>query len=623
MTIDTLFSILKYLDFYGISFNFYTEGSRKLYTPLGGLLSLISIFLGIIIFIYINLEDFLHNNPISTTSVEREQYLNITFKKEKIWIPWRVRDFGGKTINHTNILYPIIYYYHGIRNKDSKKMEISNEFINYKLCNETSMVYYSNLYTIDININNLYCIDMEDLYIGGSWDADFLNLITFDLYTCKGGIDYDGKNNNCTNYDKLAEIAGRNDSFEFEIYYPIVQYQPVNKTIPIFIRYYNYFYHLSRYSNKIDRLYLQKHILKDDLGWFLKNEKKYSNWGCASLSGDSYATGDKRDLMNEGSTSRLYSFNIYLKPEVVYYNRYYKKIYLIFAEGLPLVNVIFVIFGLFAHIFKISSGNKKLTELLFENLKKIKNNKKNFISKKYIEFKKTFEENKNININNKNDNSDFINKKILYDISSAKLNQQFSEKKIFNELVKKKSMESKARSKSLFFKNASSINSNINSNVSNDKNNLDSSFIFKTKGLFSDSNDNFSDMKNEKYYSIKNASKIIKKAKTRYIKKTLFPYRYYLCSIFIKNLDVSEKSFFLTRKFIVVYSFIGQLFDISSYLMLQKEFEIMKNTILVDEYRRVMENRKKINVNEALFNYNMKECLDSKKLSILGQLNNY
>ena len=206
------------------------------------------------------------------------------------------------------------------------------------------MVNYSNLYTIDIDVNNLYCIDMEDLYIGGNWDADFLNLVTFDLYACKNGINYDEKDSNCTAYDRLAEIAGRNDCFDFEIYYPVVQYQPLNKTNPIFVRYYNYFYHLSRYSNKIDRLYLQQHILKDDLGLFKKNEIVYSNWGCTSLSGDSYATGEKKDLMNEGSTSRLYSFNIYLKSEVIYYNRYYKKIYLIFADGLPIVNVIFVIF---------------------------------------------------------------------------------------------------------------------------------------------------------------------------------------------------------------------------------------------------------------------------------------
>ena len=131
--------------------------------------------------------------------------------------------------------------------------------------------------------------------------------------------------------------------------------------------------------NKIDRLYLQQHILNDDKGWFSKDEKTYSHWSSNSLNGDSYSTGDKRDLMNEGSSSKFYSFNIYLKSDVVYYNRSYKKLLLIIADGLPIVNVIFIIFKLFTKIVKISSGNKKLTELLFENLQenpnKIKNGK--------------------------------------------------------------------------------------------------------------------------------------------------------------------------------------------------------------------------------------------------------
>jgi hypothetical protein len=136
----------------------------------------------------------------------------------------------------------------------------------------------------------------------------------------------------------------------------------------MFVRYSNNFYHLSRFSNKIDRIYLQQYILRDDKGLIFKNEKSYSLWGYISLSGDSYSTGNKRDLMNEGSSSRLYSFNIYLKSDVVYYNRSYKKLFLIFADGLPIVGVVFTIFKLIAKVFKISSGNKKLTELLFENL---------------------------------------------------------------------------------------------------------------------------------------------------------------------------------------------------------------------------------------------------------------
>ena len=227
------------------------------------------------------------------------------------------------------------------------------------------MVNNSDSFLIDNDLGKLYCIDMEDLYIGGNWDSNFINYISFDLYICKNGIDYDENNKNCTTYEKIIEKTGLNDSYEFEMYYPVVNYYPMNKTNPIFVEYKSYFYHLSRFSQKIDRIYLQQHILIDDNGWIIKNEKYYSNWGMSSLSGDSYSKGNKRDLMNEGSTSRFYSFNIYINSDIIYYHRSYKKIFLIIAEGLPIVNIIIVIFRAIAKIFKISSGNKKLTELLF------------------------------------------------------------------------------------------------------------------------------------------------------------------------------------------------------------------------------------------------------------------
>ena len=110
------------------------------------------------------------------------------------------------------------------------------------------------------------------------------------------------------------------------------------------------------------------------------------------------------------------------------------------------------------------------------------------------------------------------------------------------------------------------------------------------------------------------------KGKTQYVKKKLFPYKYYLCSIFIKNINISKKPIFFTRKFIAVYNFICQLFDISSYLILQREFQILKSTLMIGKYRAVLENRQKINVNDHSFNIDMKECLDSQKFSILGRI---
>ena len=117
-------------------------------------------------------------------------------------------------------------------------------------------------------------------------------------------------------------------------------------------------------------------------------------------------------------------------------------------------------------------------------------------------------------------------------------------------------------------------------------------------------------------------SKILKMMlKKQYIRKSLFPYKYYLCSIFIKNINTSKNYFCVTKKFIVVYNFICQLFDISSYLILQKEFQIIKNNLLEEKYRNIVEKSSKINVNDQSFNIEMNQCISSNNLSILGKIN--
>jgi hypothetical protein len=616
MNSDIITDILKYVDCFGTTFSFYTERSRKFYTRLGGILTLLSIIIGIIIFIYINLDDFFHNIPNSTTSTTKEIYRNIKFGEEKIWIPWRIRDFGGKTINHFNLLYPIIYYYRGIRNYSTNRMDIYYEFLNYKSCNETSMINNSDLYMIDINIDQLYCIEMEDLDIGGSWDSDFLNLITLDLYNCKDGIDYDENNTNCTSYDKIDEISGDNNNFQFEIYYPVVKYQPMNKTNPIFIKYTNSFYHLSRYSNKIERLYLQQYILNDDQGIISKNVKSYSEWGIVSLNGDSYSNGKKRDLMNEGSTSRLYSFNIYIKNEITFYNRSYKKLFLIIADGLPIVNIVFVIFRIIAKVLKISSGNKKLTELLFENLKEKKAANK-------VEILHKIGTNLNLNNNNspKHNNNDSSKNQLTYNQDFNKKNNLFNKKRKYStksyKYDKNKNSNKKVINKKL---NSNKDNNVINNNINFNIKNIESLFSDKNNIIFSNMNFEDSNNKSEPNDQRSLNNKILDISHKQYIRKSLFPYKYYLCSIFIKNINTSKNNIFFTKKFIAVYNFVCQLFDISSYLVLQREFQIMKNTLMIKKYKNIIEKGHKINVNDRFFNIDMNECLNYKKLSILGKV---
>ena len=645
--------ILKYVDFFGTTFNFYTEKNRKLYTPLGGILTLFSIIICIIIFLLMNLDELRHNSPISSTSIIQEEYHNIKFIQEKLYIPWRIRDYEGNLANFSGLLYPIIYYYSGIRNKTNDKINLEYSFLDYKLCNETSMINNINSFILDASLDQLYCIDMENLNIGGNWDYDFVNYVEFDLYICKNGIDYDENNKNCTKYDTLIEAAQKDNSFEFEIFYPLVNYQPLNKTNPIFVKYKSYFYLLSRYSNKIDRIYLQKHILKDDRGYITKDEKLSKYWGCETLSGDSYATGNKKDLMAEGSSSRLYSFNIYLNFEVVLYHRYYRKLFLIIADGLPITYVVFIFFKLIAKIFKIASRNKKLTELLFENLQekpsKIKNNKISELNlnKKISFYDKINEKEKNSNRKNNNDSNNYSkneskieiknnidksnnnistininNKQNTSELSSANIKQQEQIKNLIGNKGKRYSSIGKNKSSSSNKK--LKINNIFNNSINNENGNSYTNSNSLNFNLIDFFNNRGKDLLSQGGNSIykKDDISIKKKQRTKkyYVQKKLFPYKYYLCSIFIKNLEVKKKSCFFTRKFISVYNFICQLFDISSYLILQKEFQVMKNTIMMGKFKDLLESNQKINVNAHTFNIDMKECLDSNKFSILGRV---
>jgi hypothetical protein len=167
-------------------------------------------------------------------------------------------------------------------------------------------------------------------------------------------------------------------------------------------------------------------------------------------------------------------------------------------------------------------------------------------------------------------------------------------------------------------------NNNININIHNNLRNYESNKSEDFSSKHQSGRINIKKKMNTEGKSIiqNNKKKLSIKSKKNYVKVKLFPYKYYLCSIFIKNVDVHKKSFFFTKKFINVYNFICQLFDISSYLILQKEFQIIKNTFGKGKYRTLIENRQKINVNDHSFYTDMKECLDYQKFSILGRVKN-
>ena len=601
-----LYEVITYCDIFGTKFSFYTDEKPRFYSLLGGILSILLIIVCIIVFFSYGLDDLNRNTPTVINSfIPSETYRKIKFGEQKIWIPWRIVDYENKYVNHENLIYPILTYYSGARNDTNSSFNIKTKKLNYKLCNETSMINKPEFYKINVPLNQLYCTNMDDIEIGGAWISLYINYVSMNFYLCKNGIDYDETNPNCTTQQDIIDRIGVNNSLEIEFYYPIIRFQPTNISYPIIVLYNQFFYHISKFSNKIDRIYFQEYILKNDLGWIKKNSINSSYWGFSTINGDSYTSTDKKDLISEVSTSRSYSLNIYLQQGIIYYERKYKKILQIISERLPIISFVFIIFKKIVKIFKVSEENKKFFELLFENLK-AKKNRFSQIANQILNKKQ-----KKININ-ANNISSYINHSAIHRAKHISQND-FSNLAILNASLLNKNNDF----------NSSQIKKNSIS--SEFKNNNDRKKITESNyklSLFSrqklnENNENIVD----KNLEINPEIEHVLRTKTKYELSKLFPYRYYFCSTFLKNIDIAKLTFLFSKKFTKVYKFVGRMFDISSYLGMLREFQMLKSMILKVEDIDMIESPQKINVGGKTFLRNMNDCLNRGKFEIFSQKN--
>ena len=600
--------ILEYLDMFGTKPGFYAERKAKFYTVSGGLFTVISLCLSVFVFIIFSLDDLRYLSPQTTTSLISPNYYKKTkFGVEKIWIPVRIADYYSQFVNPEGLVYPIFQYCHAERHNSSVPLKTTGKILKYKLCNETSMINRPDIYDIKIPLNELYCIDMENLEMGGSHNSDFIGYVKGDFYYCQNGDYYNETNPNCTDYEKIKKRIGENNSLIFELYYPEVQFQPTNFGIPVKVIYKAHTYRFSKFSNKLERLILREHKLSDDRGFFNKAIKNSSYWGVSTLEGHYYAT-QLGDITLQSSTSKLYSFYIYLEPTIKLYERKYKKCFAIVAEGLPLMFVVFTIFENIAKIFKLTEENKTMIELLFENLKE----KPNKFEKHLNEIKSKKE---------KEICPSLFNVGMERVKSYSKDNSRSEFRNTLNINQKKLGLDKRIQT------NSKNINvSNLNNLISSSSNNNNNLNFIKNKQE-QEMSSNILMLKQNNIFNRRNSQSLLSNCnsyfnspKIKYVTGKLFPYSFYFFSTCVKSPNIKKNNFFFSEKFTKVYNFLTQILDISTYLILQREFNILKNSFLDDKKKLAfIEQNNKINVNDRLFMRKINHCLASQNFHIFSQ----
>ena len=597
---------LRYCDFFNVKYNFNYEHKINI-TIFGGLMGITFIIISIIVIIILSIDDIRKLNPITTKSeIPGGDFRVVNLKESNIYIPWRLITYEEKFINHTGILYPSITLIEG--NLDENiGMDLKVHNLNYTLCNETSMINITDQYEIDTPLNELFCIEQNDIPFGGSWLSDKLFYLEVNLFLCENGIRYNASDSRCTPLQDIVKFT--NTTLLFEFFYPNVQFQPTDHDIPMRVIYKNYYYRLSSYTYKLERLYIQENILNDDTSLITTKSKNNSCWGVSTFYGDTYFWQEEQDPLVKSNSSVLFSLDIYMDQGHIYYTRSYKKIFVIISNVFPIVNFLLIIFYRLTVWVKSAFAKQSIVEMIFENSKIFKNKKKFYLNIEnntnnnnmkprntiYINKRPKFEDNLKIN-------KDKMIPKKINSINNMHIRDNCSANKEPNKSIMKKTVDHNYKDDShLELFNAFNIKKLIKSKERNGNNKYLSNIDEKSNNVNKDNKDN----SNEKYIPKKE-------------KKSLFPLFYFFMDIFLDKLDKPRSFCCLDKKYLIVYNFMGVLFDISSYVLLFKYFNIYK-TVFSEELKSLNINRfdKKININ----NREMMATLENKVLSIDSENN--
>ena len=607
--------IFKYIDIFGTKSYFFTNKERKFHTLYGGLLSIISILINFFIFLFLFKDNIQRKFPLSSFISEiRQENNTIKSKEEKIWIPWRILP-DKNYMNYTGLPNLMISFNIEENNTINKTINLQSKKINYRLCNETSMINLLDLIYINAPLNKLYCIDSENLKTDDSHKNSKINYVKLDFYLYSN-VNYDFTNDN-------------NDSLKIELYYPKAHYNPTNKKKPFSIIYNKFTYNINKNRHKVDNVYLQKKILIDDQKWIIKSFKSNSYWSVSKIDENFF------DYIIDSNKTIIYSINFYFDNILIQYYRSYKKILMIISEIFPIIYILYSIFKKTTKIFKSTDQNKILNELLFENivgrvskftnfLNQIRMSNGDFNQNNNINNKSELAELQDIkcslfNRNNQDNNSVFgRSNNGLPPYVSPNINNHMNFLNQYNDNSKVlifKNGKNEVRNNNRFLKlDNQRLNCYLNKRVSiSGKDFVHKDINIHGSKIKKNNNTSLNKAK-EKNYEQSIVSQDVKK----YESIKLFPYKYYFLSTFCKNLGVNKKKIFMAKKFVKANLFINQLMDVSSYIILQREFQVLKKKILSKEKFNLVEKNKKININSKTFIREVNECLEKKKFNILA-----
>jgi hypothetical protein len=334
---------------------------------------------------------------------------------------------------------------------------------------------------------------------------------------------------------------------------------------PIAIIYKNFYYRISTYSHKLEKVFIREHILSDDKNMITTNYKNSSIWGASLLYSDDYSFAAGFDPIANTESKDAYSLDIFMDNGFIYYTRSYKKLILIISNAFPIFRLLLYFFKKFTQHIKMSSTKRKLAGLIFE-IKEVRSS--NLFPRKIADINNDHKISSELLLSSSKVNSRINNNKIddMHKYTSNKIN------KFYLNSNKEISLEN-----SIDFINnikGSKLEDKNKSNISLEENNP-IKFLNKKELLLLRKNVNLgiSDP-----FQIKENAMETKKSKQKNV-KYIFPYFYFFLDFFLDKLIYPQKFFCLPSSYFTVYNFMCQIYDISTHIILFKHFNLLNKLV--------------------------------------------
>jgi len=267
------------LDFFGTSFTFMIDGSEKYYTKTGAFLTTLFFFFTVTMFFGFGMDLFQRKNPRVSLNREIGEYISYNISNKDFIYAYRIEDSKGLLYDDKSIAYTEVFYGFSVLVNGSWILKNYTKLLTKK-CSDIEDIKDQQSY-FNISLQNWYCIDFNNLTLGGFWDGNFVKGLQIRVHQCKNTTEI-----KCSSQEKINETFSNINNLFYSDLSMFVQPQMNNFENPIKTNLQNFYHVLNLNLNKKKIHTFKLTTMNNDIGWLQSNPQISSVFSSDSITND-------------------------------------------------------------------------------------------------------------------------------------------------------------------------------------------------------------------------------------------------------------------------------------------------------------------------------------------------